>query len=210
MKKNKTYFEGWYFKNTNGKEGISFIPGISINKKERHAFIQVITKNYSCYIKYDINRFNFSETPFYIKIGNSVFSKKSVHIDIDDEIKIFGNINYSNSKNIATSILKPNIMGPFSYFSFMECNHAIISMKSIANGTINISGHKIEFNDDIGYIEKDWGSSFPKCYIWAQGNDFKNQETCFMISVADIPFKICSFKGVIASLIIEGLLPIME
>ena len=40
---NKNYFEGWYFKNSSNNNGISFIPGISISKNERKAFIQVIT-----------------------------------------------------------------------------------------------------------------------------------------------------------------------
>ena len=30
LNKNKNYFEGWYFKNTNAEKGISFIPGINI------------------------------------------------------------------------------------------------------------------------------------------------------------------------------------
>ena len=60
LKSNKDYFEGWYFKNTNKKEGISFIPGISINKKERKAFIQVITNTDSYFIDYDINDFKFN------------------------------------------------------------------------------------------------------------------------------------------------------
>lgn len=41
----KNYFEGWYFKNTNSEEGISFIPGININGKNKKAFIQIITNN---------------------------------------------------------------------------------------------------------------------------------------------------------------------
>ena len=38
--------EGWYFKNISNNHAISFIPGISISKKERKAFIQVITSDY--------------------------------------------------------------------------------------------------------------------------------------------------------------------
>jgi hypothetical protein len=50
---NKTYFEGWYYKNTSDNISISFIPGISINKNERKAFIQVITNDNSYNIDYD-------------------------------------------------------------------------------------------------------------------------------------------------------------
>ena len=198
---NKNYFEGWYFKNTNQENSISFIPGININKKEKKAFIQVITNNNSYYINYDIKDFKYNDNPFYIKIGNNIFSKEQIIIDINDKkqnIKINGNIKYSNSINIKT-----NIMGPFSYVPFMECNHAIISMKNKINGIIELNDKKIEFNNDIGYIEKDWGISFPKNYIWCQGNDFKNKNVSFMLSIANIPFKILNFKGIICTLIID-------
>ena len=95
-------------------------------------------------------------------------------------------------------------MDPFSFVPFMECNHAILSMKSKADGEISINNHKISFDNDIGYIEKDWGCSFPKSYIWCQGNDFKSSDVSFMLSIADIPFKFLHFKGIICDLIIDN------
>ena len=79
-------------------------------------------------------------------------------MDIEDNsqaLKIYGNIEYSNSKNIHTNIFAPNIMGPFSYIPFMECNHAIISMQNNTKGCINVNNEEIRFNNDKGYIEKD-------------------------------------------------------
>lgn len=203
---NKNYFEGWYFKNTNSKTGISFIPGISINKTEKKAFIQIITTDTSYFVDYNIEDFEFNFEPFYIKIGNNFFSKDNINIDIKDKSQnliVHGNIKYSNCKNINTNFFNPNIMGPFSYIPFMECNHAIICMKSKANGFININNNKIIFNNDTGYIEKDWGCSFPKSYIWCQGNDFQKQDASFIFSIANIPFKAFHFKGIICSLIIK-------
>lgn len=100
--------------------------------------------------------------------------------------------------------LYPNIMGPFSYLPFMECNHAILSMKNSIYGSINVNNNKIYFNNDTGYIEKDWGSSFPKSYIWCQGNNFQNSNTSFMLSIANIPFKLFNFRGIICVLIINN------
>lgn len=74
LNKNKNYFEGWYFKNVNNEEGISFIPGINISKKIKKAFIQVITKDSSYFINYNIDDFKFNFNPFYIKIGNFIYS----------------------------------------------------------------------------------------------------------------------------------------
>ena len=207
IKTNNHYFEGWYFKNTNNENGISFIPGININKYEKKAFIQVITPDFSYFVNYDINNFKFSFSPFYIKIGNNFFSKDCIHIDIKDytqNLTVIGDVKYSNNKNISTNFFNPNIMGPFSYIPFMECNHAILSMKSNVNGKITINNQDIVFDNGIGYIEKDWGHSFPKSYIWCQGNNFKNSDASFMISVANIPFKAFSFRGIICDLIIDN------
>ena len=206
LKNNKNYFEGWYFKNINNNNGIAFIPGININKEEKKAFIQIITNESSYFIDYNINDFTFCLNPFYIKIKNNFFSKNGIHIDINNEeknIKIYGNVKYSNVININTNFLNPNIMGPFSYIPFMECNHAILNMKNKTNGIINVNNKKIDLNNEIGYIEKDWGYSFPKSYIWCQGNDFINTNASFMLSIANIPFKIFEFKGIICDLIID-------
>ena len=94
-------------------------------------------------------------------------------------------------------------MGPFSYIPFMECNHAILSMKNTANGSIRINDNIINFDNDSGYIEKDWGCSFPKSYIWCQGNNFKNSNASFMLAIANIPFKIFEFKGIICDIIVD-------
>lgn len=204
---NKNYFEGWYFKNTNNEKNISFIPGINIENKDRKAFIQVITNNTSYFINYSINDFKFDCNPFRVQVGNNTFSKEGIHIDIEDSaqnLKIYGDIKYSNSININTSFLSPNIMGPFSYIPFMECNHAILSMQNRINGSININNSIISFKNDIGYIEKDWGCSFPKSYIWCQGNNFKKSNTSFMLSIADIPFKLFTFRGIICVLLIDN------
>ena len=207
IKTNKDYFEGWYFKNTNNNNGISFIPGININGHRKEAFIQVITMDSSYFVNYNIDDLKFNFKPFYIKIDNNFFSKDRIHVNIKDDTQnliIFGDIKYSNNKDIATNFFSPNIMGPFSYIPFMECNHAILTMKSRVDGLININNNKMIFDNGIGYIEKDWGCSFPKSYIWCQGNNFKNPNVSFMISIADIPFKIFNFRGIICDLIIDN------
>lgn len=206
LENSKNYFEGWYFKNSNNKNSISFIPGINIDDKDKKAFIQIIIDKESHFINYDIKDFEFNLKPFYIKIKNNYFSKDGIKIDIKKEeqnLNIYGNLKYSNNQNIEKNFLNPNIMGPFSYIPFMECNHAILSMKNDISGFININGKKMKFNNDFGYIEKDWGTSFPKSYIWCQGNHFNKSNSSFMLSIADIPFKIFNFKGIICDLIVD-------
>ena len=203
---NKDYFEGWYFKNIGKDEGISFIPGISISSKEKRCFIQVITNDSSWFIDFDINDFEYNYEPFWIRIGNNYFSKERVHIDIIDkqlDIVIKGDLKYRNSISIKRKWLSPNIMGIFSYIPFMQCNHCILSMKSNVEGIISINDKNIEIFNGTGYIEKDFGVSFPKYYVWGQGNNFNDKNVSFFVSVADIYFKLFSFRGFICSLIIK-------
>lgn len=203
---NKNYFEGWYFKNIGNEDAISFIPGININDKSKKSFVQIITNDLSYFVDYNIEDFKFSVNPFYIKIGENTFSKDGININIKDDkqnLSIYGSIKYSNNKNISTELLNPNIMGPFSYVPNMECNHAILAMKNNINGLVNINNKEINFNNNFGYIEKDWGYSFPKSYIWCQANNFEKSNASFMCSVADIVHKLFNFRGIICDLIID-------
>lgn len=196
-----SYFEGWYFRNYSDKYNISFIPSISSNGENKSAFIQVITNSNSYFVSFPFEEFKFSNYPFYIKIANNFFSKDKIHIDISsDNLFIKGTVNYSNISQIQKSLLSPNIMGPFCYLPFMECNHAILSMKHEVNGSLSINDNLLEFDKGIGYIEKDWGTSFPKNYIWIQANNFKNSETSFFLSIANIPLKLIKFTGFICVL----------
>lgn len=202
LSSNKNYFEGWYFKNSSDSGCISFIPGISINADEKISFIQVITDDNSWIVDYNIDDFEYNDEPFWIRIGNNYFSKERVHIDINDKelgLNIKGDLKYKNH-----IYLKRNIMGFFSFIPFMQCNHSILSMKNKVEGNLFINDNNIEFLNGTGYIEKDFGVSFPKYYIWGQGNNFNDKDVSFFISVADIPFKMFNFRGFICSLIVSG------
>lgn len=197
------YFEGWYFKNTGKDISISFIPGIHIENGLKSAFIQIITNSFSYYISYPYNEFNFSCEPFSITIGNNLFSLDKIKIDIQNkDISINGELCYNNHAQIKKNIFTPNIMGPFSFIPFMECNHAILSMKHEITGFLTINDKHYNFNNGIGYIEKDWGSSFPTSYIWTQANNFQNEDASLFLSVATIPLSRFSFTGFICSFIL--------
>jgi len=146
------YFEGWYFKHSKGDICISFIPGINIQNGEKHAFIQVVTKSTSYYIDYDFSTFKFSSSPFSVQIGNNFFSDNKIKLDIDDKtknIKIVGILYYSRRQELKKTLLSPNIMGPFSYLPFMECNHAIISMKHSIMGRLTINDDALSFDNGV-------------------------------------------------------------
>lgn len=210
---NKTshYFEGWYFKHVDGaqKNVISIIPGISYeNSREKsHAFIQVIDgrlhKTY--YIKYDINDFSFSKEGFEIRIDDNVFSNRGIDLNIKDkDLQIHGRLRYSNHVNWPSTLLSPNSMGWYAYIPVMECYHGVLSLRHDLQGFLEINNENINFDGGKGYMEKDWGTSFPSSWIWLQSNHFTDQSTSLMLSVARIPWRGRSFTGFIAGLWHKG------
>lgn len=203
--KKDDYFEGWYFKHTDQslKYVVSFIVGISKTKSDSHAFIQVIDniKNKSCYVRYDIDDFTYNKNPFYVKIKENYFSLNKIYVNIKSDIKIEADISYSNLTPISKNIYSPNIMGPFAYLTFMECNHAVISLKHKLSGYIKIYNKKITFDDGLGYIEKDYGSSFPEKYFWLQSNSLENKkDASIFLSIAKVPIKKKTITGIISIL----------
>lgn len=214
LKKNN-YFEGWYFKYVTPSlsHTFAFIPGISLNKHDTHAFVQVFISDRSqqketlktYYFKYDIQQFSFHPKTFKIQIGDNVFSSESLYFNIStQELDMQVHLNHIDITPIKKSWIFPSIMGPFGYLGFMETYHGIVSMQHDLKGSILLGKEAISFNNGKGYIEKDWGTSFPSSYTWLQSNHFKNTKTSFMLSYATIPFLFFKFKGLISVLMYNG------
>jgi hypothetical protein len=89
-------------------------------------------------------------------------------------------------------------MGPYACVPFMECYQGIISMDHVINGELVIDGERIDFTNGRGYMEKDWGRSFPSAYFWMQSNHFSEAGISLKCSVAKIPWMRGSFVGFIA------------
>jgi tocopherol cyclase len=198
----KHYFEGWYFKHISPDQAkvISFIPGISIDGHDTHAFVQVlngITGN-SSYIRYPINEFKWNRKKMNFRIGTSEFTPEYIRLDIvSDGVSIGGQIEYRNSIKYPGSLISPGIMGWYSFVPFMECNHGIVSVLHDLSGKISINGEFTDFTGGKGYSEKDWGVSFPECWIWIQSCNFPERDVSFCFSVAKIPWLGSHFTGFI-------------
>lgn len=201
--KKKKYFEGWYFKHVSHdlKHVWSFIPGISLTKKDPHSFIQVINgiTGESVYVTYPVNQFIYSKNELNLKVGNSRFTDKNISIDIEEgNFKIKGELRYDKTTPYPGTRFSPGIMGWYSFVPFMECKHGIVSVNHDITGSIVINGESQSFNNGKGYIEKDWGTSFPETWIWIQANNFNARETSFQFSVAKIPWLGKFFIGFIS------------
>lgn len=202
--KKNNYFEGWYFKHVTNdyKTTISFIIGVSYNEKDSHSFIQILDniKNKSYYLRYKLEDFEYNDNPFYIKISDNFFSFEKINMDISDPIKLKVNLEYHKLTQINKSVYSPNIMGPFAYLTFLECYHSVISLRHILSGYVNIYDNYVSFEEGIGYIEKDYGISFPQQYLWLQSN---SKNASIFLALAHIPLKKMKFVGLISILEVE-------
>ncbi|MEI8049160.1 MAG: tocopherol cyclase family protein [Bacteroidota bacterium] len=205
----KNYFEGWYFKHVseNMDHVYSFIPGISLHPENRHAFIQVINglTGKTQYIEYPLSSFSFNKNSFEVQVGDSVFTADSMLLNINSPlIKVSGRLCYSGSVKYPASTFSPGIMGWYSFVPFMECKHGVVSVTHQIDGSLQVDGELLDFSGGKGYIEKDWGKSFPESWIWLQSNNFVNTDACIMMSIAKIPWLGSFFTGFLGFLYYNG------
>jgi tocopherol cyclase len=198
----RSYFEGWYFKVVNKDEtkAFAFIPGIAINREgEKHAFVQVLDgkKLTAHYHKFGQNEFIPKPDQFEITIQHNHFSEHELKLDLPG---IKANLQFSGNIPWPNHWYSPGIMGPYTFLPLMECYHGIVSMDHSINGQIELDGEVLDFNNGRGYIEKDWGKSFPSAYVWLQTNHFSRPGISLKTSVAKIPYLGYSFVGFITGL----------
>lgn len=199
--KSSRYFEGWYFKHCSQQSAIAFIPGFSVGKNgDKSVFIQVITPERSYFSLYPADSFQASKDKLYIRIADNLFGRDGISVNINnDMLSVRGRLEYGKFREP-----ERDIMGPFRFVPFMQCNHGIISMLHDISGALTINGREMSFDDGVGYIETDWGCSFPKSYLWTQLSGSGNNRISIMSAVADIPFAGTHFKGCIAVVYMDG------
>jgi hypothetical protein len=195
----KSSFEGWYYKLVDQKKenAIALIPGFS-SANPKHAFIQVfngITGDFH-YYEFPLSKFNYSKDQFEITIGNNYFNSNLIDLSLKkQEEEINGRLIFDNLVPWPIKFFTPGAMGPFAFLPHMECSHAVLSFDHGINGNLTIDGENISFDHGRGYIEKDWGKSFPSGYVWMQSNHFPDTRVSFMASIARIPYLGRSFTG---------------
>lgn len=204
QRQKRRYFEGWYFKciSADRKNAIAIIPGMAIDPQgARHSFIQVINavSGKTHYFHFPFSLFDSSQDRFAVRIGDNSFDASGISLSVrTSEGQISGRLDFSETHPFPTNWHNPGIMGPFSFIPFMECYHAIVHLFHTLHGTIELDGEIMDFSGGTGYIEKDYGRSFPRTYLWLQASHFDGGEASFVFSQARIPFLWGEFPGFFA------------
>lgn len=202
--KRTRYFEGWYFRMTDGGASGTWacIPGISLGPVpgSGYSFIQIIggENSRTWWFEFPLKDFRASVDHLEIQIGKNRFSSDGIHLDIDDGKDRFkADLQHSPFHPITTPFWSPGVMGPFSFIPFMECRHGLVSLDHEVSGSIQSPEGTTRFNKARGYAEKDWGASMPSAWIWTQANCFQEKGNSIMLSIARIPWLGSWFTGFI-------------
>lgn len=204
----KRFFEGWYYKLVSADErhAMAIIPGISMPENgESQAFIQVMDGKacQSVFHRFDATSFQASSDKFEVKLGENYFSGEKITLDLPG---LNGEIFFQNTNVWPKMLGAPGIMGWYSFVPFMECNHGVVSLHHTLLGNLwRPGGEQLDFSGGKGYIEKDWGRSFPRAYVWMQCNHFDTHERASLLaSVAHIPWLNSYFIGFISGFWLDG------
>lgn len=206
--KKPPFFEGWYYKlvSANEKNKIAIIPGVILGKDE-HAFIQVLNgvDGKTAYYEFPIDRFNSEPPLFSLRIDDNQFDGNHLSLNIDrTQGHISGEVKLGPLNPWPVTFLSPGIMGWYAWVPRMECYHGVLSFDHTLEGTLTLDGQEMDFSGGRGYIEKDWGQSFPAAWVWFQTNHFRRQSACITASVAIIPWIGRAFRGFIVGLWVNG------
>ncbi len=175
-----------------------------------HAFVQFFDSSGGpfLYERYPLHDFYFEKKRFEVQIGGNRFSLNGITLDLP-RAGIKGEFTYDGITPWPVSLFSPGAMGWYAYVPVMEDYHGVLSFDHAAEGYLQLSSTDPEVNMSEcivvegrgqGYIEKDWGTSFPSSWIWMQTNHFDEKGTSLTLSAAVIPWMGRSFSGFITGL----------
>ncbi|MCB9081128.1 MAG: hypothetical protein H6555_05410 [Lewinellaceae bacterium] len=206
----RAYFEGWYVKMVDPTRRYAFavIPGISMGADgEQHAFIQVLdgVRCRASYYRYPVASFQPATTHFALQLGDNHFSADGVTLNLPE---LRGTLRFKDPVSWPSTLGAPGVMGWYSFMPFMECYHGVVSMNHSLEGQLQVyDAGRVDFTTGQGYMEKDWGRSFPSWWIWMQSNHFAEAPgTSVMVSIARIPWLGSHFNGFLGGFLHAGTL----
>ncbi len=195
----KSYFEGWYFKLvTKSGRALALIPGVQHTKDSATSFIQLIDgdEGRTAYFEFSRDEFQPNKDNSMIRIQNNSFSLDAIEVDLKNHsTQLAGAVRFQKITPYQPFWGTPSIMGPFAYLPGMECRHGVLSVDHELDGSLVLNDDRIDFTGGRGYLEKDYGTSFPQSYVWLQSNNFEIAGDSFLLSLARIPYFGMTFPG---------------
>jgi tocopherol cyclase len=202
------FFEGWYYKliDKTTRHKWVIIPGVFLGS-DPHAFIQVMdgSTSQTWYHRFAPDQFWAAPDRFEIQVGENHFTAGQISMNLErPEQSLHGSLRFSDRKPWPVNLISPGIMGWYAWVPTMECYHGVLSLDHAIEGELNVDGQSFNFSGGRGYIEKDWGQSFPSAWVWMQSNHFESAGTSLTASIAMIPWRKTRFRGFIVGFWFQG------
>jgi tocopherol cyclase len=210
-KPDQLFFEGWYYKlvSPDRQSRWAVIPGIfhHPDPQLRHSFVQVLdgTCRQVVYHRFPVEDFQAVPSEFQFQIAGNSFNSEGLSLVLEGEgQKVIGDLTFESLTPWPVTPLSPGVMGPYRFAPLMQTYHGVLSLDHTIQGRLEINGRAVDFTRGRGYMEKDWGRTFPRAYIWMQSNHFLDQGISITASVATIPWLSSWFRGFLVGLLVDG------
>lgn len=170
-------FDGKYYKIKVDELDKHLIIIQGVNHKDRECFIQYAFEGdfKSKYYSFHISRLEVKNDVIYLE--NNIFAENLIHIELP-ELHLTANF---EKLKLTEGRTKITTMGALKHIPFVQCKHEIISLSRKCDLSINnFDNLNLNSKGEI-YIERNWGKSFPKEYLWIhcfdefEGNHFEFQ-----------------------------------
>ncbi len=174
------FFEGWYYKLLQPEGGLSVaaVPGVFFDGDSRgYAFIMIAEarpgqKATTTFHNFDLSEVKIAAEPddgYRFQIGANVFTHDGLSLAIPGRAE--GDLRLVKSKRYLGSGLHPTPMGSLAFAPFSpQCMHGVVAVDAALDGSLRLDGSAdaLDFSGGNAYVEKDWGESFPRRYVWMQ------------------------------------------
>lgn len=178
------YFEGWFQKVYIPEQNTSIIIiyGIATgNELTKTGFIQLLIPGHEViHLDFPQHEVALSKRKHEVKLGPNYFSSNRIHIKnkrVQLDLDIIP---------VAKKAFQQNSMGNFYLVPGLPCYHSVLQVNSFVKGHIKINNELIQLTRLSGYLEKNWGTSFPEKYFWMHAQDPLNSNNQVLYSQAEI------------------------
>lgn len=198
-----SYFEGWFQKiyAVEHRASVLIIYGYATqNPPERFGFIQILLPNERPLLYYfPKHEVDLDLTNHVVRMGNNLLSTQE--ITIASEVL---------QMNLRLSVKHPvqslkNTMGYTYYIPNLPCYHAVVNPAHWVSGDIQFNGNSIELTNERGYLEKNWGTSFPQDYLWLHALDPSDSGVSLLFSCASMHWMGRTFRKHVGHIRYKGI-----